>query len=119
MPCVLNRHHYKSEGLPRTSIYVGRFMLSTLDDHVLDGTALGNPYPVPGGSTDEERSEILERYRAWLWDKLRTKDRAVMEAMRLIDEDSYVVCSCAPKACHADVVVKAWWWLVKEGKLDG
>lgn len=118
MPCVLNRHHFKGEGVPRPAVYVGRYMLSTLDDHLLDGTALGNPYPLRGEASDEEREECLEQYKKWLWSKMTARDEAVMAAMRLIDEESYIVCSCTPKRCHGHVIEKAWEWLVKEGRLD-
>jgi hypothetical protein len=87
-PPVINRHHYKT--LPPRSIYVGR------------RTALGNPFP------------DLDRYADHLRDRLQERDAAVLAMMAAIDEGTPLVCSCAPKLCHADVIAAAWLWL-KEG----
>ena len=81
-------------------------MRADLGDHVLDGTALGNPFRL------EQHPDALDRYRAWLWDRLERDDPKVMAAMSLIDTESYLVCSCAPRPCHGHVVERAWEWMV-------
>lgn len=115
MPLVVNRHHFVYvEGigpppkkkprrgknfLPQPWIYVGR------------GTPLGNPFR-PGN--EMSHADALASYRRWLWDRIRRNDWKVMLAMRSIDHDSAIVCSCAPKACHADIVLRAWHWMVEQ-----
>ena len=97
MPKVINRHHYRGRSLPRPWIYVGR------------GTPLGNPY-----RAQEHGEAALEKYRRWLWDRIRAGDRAVLRTLREIQEDTHLVCSCAPRPCHADVIVRAWKWLRRQ-----
>jgi len=115
MPKVVNRHHFVYvEGvgpppkkkprkgknfLPQPWIYVGR------------GTPLGNPFR-PGNETSH--ADALASYRRWLWDRIRRNEPAVMRAMRSIDQDTALVCSCAPNACHADIVMRAWHWMLEQ-----
>lgn len=115
---VVNRHHFAyvdhlgpppspkkmpkkgKNALPQPWVYVGR------------GTALGNPYHFQPGDT---REEILEQYRRWLWQQLKARSWKLLLQLRSITEDTNLVCSCAPKPCHADIVVRAWYWARKEG----
>lgn len=98
VPTVVNRHHYKKGELPRPWTYVGR------------GTPLGNPFTV-----QEHGQNALELYRRWLWDKIRGSDPQVLSALADIREDTNLVCSCAPRPCHADVICRAWAWLQTQG----
>jgi len=118
MPTVVNRHRYlprdgfgpepakpltgreRRPALPDDAIYVGR------------GSPLGNPYRVPRDGT---HAEALALYRRWLYEKIQSNDAKVMRAFRSIGPESLLVCSCAPKECHADVVLGAWTWLGKVG----
>jgi hypothetical protein len=88
--------------LPEPNLYVGR------------GTPLGNPYTVRDVA-GEDRSIVLEMYKRWLWDKIKAGDAAVLNAMRKIRPETHLVCSCAPRPCHADVICKAWAWLRDRG----
>lgn len=99
-PTVVNRHWYKT-GLPAGATYIGR------------GTPLGNPFTVA-----EYGKDALALYRAWLWEKLKQRDDMVLGAMRAIRPDTPLVCSCKPRPCHGDVVVKAWLWLRSQGILE-
>jgi len=98
-PTVINRHHYP-DGLPEGAIYIGR------------GTPLGNPY-----SVDEHGIGAFPLYKRHLWRKIRQNDPSIMKALREIGPDSMLVCSCAPRLCHGDVVVAAWKWLRSVGRL--
>lgn len=99
-PKVLNRHHYETQDeIPSPWIYVGR------------GTPLGNPYLLK----DHGPERCLHLYKRWLWKKLRTQDKAVMAELRRITADHGLVCSCAPRTCHADVIVEAWKWCREKG----
>lgn len=81
-PRVLNRHHGP---MPAGAVYVGR------------GTPWGNPYKVgPDGS----REEVIQKFRAFL---ARRPDLVASVRRELAGRS--LVCSCAPAACHADVLL--------------
>lgn len=74
---------------------------------------LGNPYTHMEGTKAEfkvsSREEAVEKYRDWLYEKIRNKDRAVYEELtRLfylaLNGDLKLKCYCAPRACHGDVI---------------
>ncbi len=118
MPHVINRHAYAYvEGvgpvptpkqrpkkgkntLPQPWVYVGR------------GTPCGNPYVFQRGDT---REDLLRSYRVWLWKQIEARNYGVLLQLRSITEGTALVCSCAPKPCHADVLVRAWTWAKQEG----
>jgi hypothetical protein len=112
---VVNRHRYlptpgvgprvqprtgreRRPELPQPWIYVGR------------GSPLGNPF-----TREEHGDAALELYRRWLFERIRQNDSRVLLQLRSIRPGAVVVCSCAPKPCHADVVVRAWAWLRDRG----
>lgn len=66
---------------PADAVYVGR------------GSPWGNPFPI-GGLT---REEVIERFRCETLPRLDVRP--------LIGKS--LVCYCAPKACHADLLLKA------------
>lgn len=78
------------------------------------GNPLGNPYIMHG---EHERNMVIEQFRKWLWDRIRCETPHVMAALRAIKEDSILGCWCIPKRCHCEVIIAAWEWLKKEGKL--
>lgn len=88
---VVNKRTFKGEG----GIYVGR------------PSALGNPFAMlPDGSN---RKEVINNYRVWLLRALTVKNSGVIEEIKRIISESltgtvYLVCWCAPKECHADVI---------------
>lgn len=94
LPKVINRHHFRGKAWPKPAVYIGR------------GTPLGNPFTVA-----EHGLDALDLYRRWLWDRIKARDRAVLQALRSITARHHLVCSCAPRPCHGDVVVAAWRWL--------
>jgi len=57
-----------------------------------------------------ERAQAGGQLR-WLWAKIKSRDPDVMRALREISARHSLVCSCAPRPCHGDVVVAAWRWL--------
>lgn len=121
-PAVLNRHHYRTrDEIPEPWIYMGR------------GHVLGNPFVVVTDDPEirstlaedpknpEHRSSIdaLTRYKRWLWDKICKRDLAVLRELGKITPEMNLVCSCAPRPCHLDVVVRAWKWAKGRTVLDG
>lgn len=82
MPKVFNaRCHVYLAG---TSVYVGR------------PSKWGNPFVI---GRDGSREEVIEKYRKWL--KTRPHLLAALPELRGKD----LVCWCAPKPCHADVLI--------------
>ncbi len=91
----------KYEG--RTVLYVGRGL----------GSPLANPFREGDG---DERAEVIEKYRRWIWAKIQAKDKKVLDALAEISEDAILACWCAPLPCHSNVIWKAWKWC-KEQKI--
>jgi len=75
-------------------IYVGR------------PSPLGNPFAMQGEAT---RAQVIRDYEDWLAEQLLDpKSPASIELHRLAvlarKQDICLVCFCAPKACHADII---------------
>ena len=75
-------------------IYVGR------------PSPLGNPFAMQGEST---RAQVIRDYEDWLAEQLLDQHSpASIELHRLAalarKQDLCLVCFCAPKACHADII---------------
>lgn len=94
---VVNKHH-GAQG-----IYVGR------------GSALGNPYSSNSALshtiTAESREHSVAMYEKWLRNMIKMKDPAVTGMLNSIwskakQENVNLVCFCAPKLCHADIIKK-------------
>ena len=72
----------------------------------------GNPFPL---KNDADRGEAVEKYRAWLTSQVRngsitTAELATLSGRRL-------VCWCAPKGCHGEVLAAAADWAAAGAKL--
>ena len=75
-------------------IYVGR------------PSPLGNPFPL---HREAERAAVIRDYEEWLAEQLLdARSAASIEIHRLAalarKQDICLVCFCAPKACHADII---------------
>ena len=75
-------------------IYVGR------------PSPLGNPFAMHGEAT---RAQVIRDYEDWLAEQLMdSRSAASREIHRLAalarTQDLCLVCFCAPKACHADII---------------
>lgn len=89
---------------------------------------LGNPCSIPGkpcpvckkthfGPRMVQLTECrsIECYRKWLWGKIQGVDQAILGALRELREGDLLGCFCAPRACHLDVVIRAWAWCKNNG----
>jgi len=83
MPRVWNK---QDPNCPKDAVYVGR------------PSKWGNPFKI---GRDGTREEVINKYKYWI--ELLTKhgDRDISE---LKDKD--LVCWCAPKPCHADILLE-------------
>lgn len=87
---------------PQCDVYIGRAMGSRT------ASPLANPYPLP---SEEERSEVLKRYAAWLQHELHTQGPAFHELLRLLSLATsggvVLCCWCAPRLCHGQEIRQA------------
>lgn len=90
MPKVWNK---RDKNVPANAIYVGR------------PTVWGNPFSHrPGtraGVKVDTREDAVAKYKEWI---LRHHDLVNLAKIDLKGMD--LVCWCAPKACHADVLLE-------------
>lgn len=75
-------------------VYVGRPSL------------LGNPFII---GKDGDRSQVIEKYRIWLKERLSyPKSIVYVEFNKAVElarnGDVNLVCYCAPLSCHADII---------------
>ena len=81
-------------------------------DAVADGavridrrTIWGNPFVV---GRDGTRAQVIARYRADLWRRIRAGEIALEEVAALNGRD--LACHCAPLPCHGEVLARAAAW---------
>lgn len=82
-PRVFNK---RSRAIPPDAVYVGR------------PTIYGNPFPMDG---EAERNMVCDRYEAWI----KTQPE-LLKAVRERLRGKNLVCWCAPKRCHADILLR-------------
>ena len=68
-------------------------------------TVWGNPFVL---GRDGTRAEVIARYRADLWRRIRAGEIALAALAALDGRD--LACHCAPKPCHGDVLTRAAAW---------
>ena len=113
---VMRHKHIRTE--PPYVFYVGRSNVERYYGPERCLTALGNPFHV--GPT-HDLADAIAAYRKWLRAKLEAEDPQVLKALQVL-QDAYethgrlvLVCHCAPKACHADVIKACLEWRVNGG----
>lgn len=89
---------------PRSSdvVYVGR------------PSILCNPFII---GLDGDRSEVIEKYQAYLLESIRLGDKEFIDYMLNDCEGKGLGCHCHPEACHAEVIARCIAWL-KAGLFD-
>lgn len=88
MPKVYNQHH---KNYPLNAVYVGR------------PTVWGNPFALNPKLKGKDREEVIRKYQEWIEHPDQT-----MLYYRIREElaGKDLVCFCAPKACHADILME-------------
>ena len=79
---------------------------------------LGNIYQI---GPDGTREEVINKCRVWLWEQIRPRpgaappSRQLVELLRLLAlaraGPLELLCWCAPRPCHAEVIRAALIWL--------
>ena len=87
-------------------ITIGNKNHGTRGVYVGQPSPLGNPFPL---ECEAERAQVIRDYEDWLAEQLLDPRSAVsIEIHRLAalarTQDLCLVCWCAPKACHADII---------------
>ena len=88
---VVNKRTFR----PRNnSFYIGR------------PNVLGNPFFM---KKEEDRNEVCEKYKIWLYDQMLHNVQVYNMINRMVyflnkKEHIYLVCWCAPKRCHGDII---------------
>ena len=106
---------YKDGFIGENIIYLGRYN----DKLDLKASPLANPFKM---GIDGTRDEIINKYRKWLFDKIKKKDSNVMGALNMLKlavlkkMHKKLACYCKPEPCHVDVVIKAVYWLIEQDK---
>ena len=87
MPKVWNK---RDPNVPKDAVYVGR------------PTEYGNPYVI---GKDGNRDEVIDKYKRYANDRfIDHHDDFAHRVMYLKGKD--LVCWCAPKPCHADILLE-------------
>lgn len=75
------------------------------DVYIGRGSVFGNPF-VMNDKSDEERTRVIAEYKTYFLDRVE-KDSQFREEVLALKGRS-LVCYCAPKPCHGDVILE---WL--------
>ena len=86
---VLNKYH-NGNRVPQGSVSIMR------------GSDFGNPFKV---GDDGSRDEVVEKYRVYLWSRIKTEPAFRKKVADLYGRD--LCCCCAPANCHGFVLEKA------------
>ena len=82
-PRVVNKYHGPP---PAGSVYIGR------------PGPWGNPFTI---GSDGDRETVVAKHRGWLMSRPELQERARREL-----RGRTLVCFCAPRACHGDVLLE-------------
>lgn len=82
----------------------------------LNTSPLANPVSArPNARSERIRVENIESavkcYCRWLWAQIKGHNQAVIEALINVKADTTLVCWCAPKRCHCEVISRAATWI--------
>jgi hypothetical protein len=99
-------------------ITIGNKKNGAIGEYVGRPSPLGNPFPL---SSEQDRDECVGKYQKWLYDKIKQKDdKIIKELKRLADiarnRELMLVCWCAPKKCHADIISKVLKMMISNSK---
>ena len=100
---VLN-YYALGKTIPDDAVYIGRGNATRGLPH----SPFANPFKM---NTEADRIGVVQNYRDWLWQQLQAGK--ILEADLLALQGKNLVCYCAPKACHGDVLKDAVAWAVR------
>ena len=82
----------------------------------LPTSPLANPYTEkPNARRDRirvaSRDEAVKMYREWLWEQICANNQRVLDELHQVTPTTTLICWCAPKRCHCEVISRAADWL--------
>ena len=95
MPKVYNKYH---KNAPPDAVYVGR------PSKWGNPFKIGDPLPWDRERNLLDREDVLRLYDDWLHHDLNAKP--IYDAAKVELKGKDLVCWCAPKGCHADVLLQ-------------
>ena len=98
--------------MPDFEITIANKRTKPIGEYVGRPSPLGNPFAI---GRDGDRTEVIAKYRKWLWNNLDYGTPQQIELDRLAEKfiaqrGLTLVCWCAPLPCHADVIASAIEW---------
>lgn len=97
--------HAKGHTFAGRAVYIGRIPSLQKLMPCPSGRTWGNPFRL---DDESQRPQVIIMYRDWLCDKLAGDPALVRDLALLAGRD--LVCHCAPKVCHGDVLSLAALW---------
>lgn len=81
------------------------------------GSEWGNPFShrpskYPDVIRVVTRDEAIERYRAWLWERIKRDGRPLIERLAALHATT-LGCHCHPLPCHGDILSRAAAWAAR------
>jgi hypothetical protein len=77
---------------------------------------LGNPFYLKNVNDDHERCSVIRKYKVWLWGHIENGTKDIMAELdrlygiAMTGEELVLICFCAPKQCHGDVIRQYLIW---------
>lgn len=108
---VVNIKHFVSDG----DLGSGRSAGASRDIYIGRATSgrpaspLANPFPM---RHESDRDASVAKYRVWLWNQMQIPSSPALAELNRIRqlasvESINLLCWCAPKKCHGDIIVAA------------
>lgn len=95
---VVNLYQIEKNALASSEyVYIGRANAK----HHQAKSFFANPF-VMKDQSDKERTRVVAEYKTWILDQLAKNIISIADLLAL--EGKKLVCYCAPKACHGDVI---------------
>jgi len=85
--------------------------------NIMRPNVLGNPFMI---GKDGNRTEVIEKYRHWLWSKVKSRTPDIITVLKRIKIETltgnpvYLMCCCKPAPCHGDVVKACIEWCINK-----
>jgi hypothetical protein len=101
-------------------VVVNRSILSQNHSGVVVNCMHPNPLHNPFYRHDVHRDEKVSLFRTWLWKKIQSKDKRVLNALSdikthvLRGSTVYLMCCCKPASCHCDVIKNCVNWVLNK-----
>lgn len=107
---VINIKHYDkdiskvSEKHGDNWVYIGR----SIPTYGLHASPLANPFSSDKYASATYSRDPMASYKKWLWDKIKSYDYDVLNALLDLTLDTKLVCWCKPSPCHGDIIASAY-----------